>query len=472
MTVITMPDGTAVDFGDMPPDQIKALIAKKFPDVARPAPSAEQPATEQPYSGQILPFSKDAQGNVSFDIHAGLPGMITRGAELLRQGAPDARSDEGIGALTDAAMVASPVSAGARGGLGWAGAPAKRVPVKPPVPTSDELLSTGSFGFDMARQMDVRYNPADVQNMAMKLQSQLFKAGFRESNAPEVFSEIKNILRPVEPGAFASIDDLHAIRMALGKAAQNFNNPREQSAAVDAIRALDKFITNPDQKAVMAGPAAAAGGVWKDAMGNYAAGKRSDRLMGIEESTLRRAKASNSGLNIDNTIRQRVASVLDSPQKRAGFSPEEIALLEQVAEGTAPRNTLRWAGNLLGGGGGLAGGIAGGAGFAAFGPAGTAAAIAAPLAAKMGGNQLTKNALRKVDVATRERSPMYEQRAATAPPPLAPNPGVRTAMGRTVAGAPMAAEKEALFQKMMDKQVSPQEYEDYLRQKYAPQQGA
>lgn len=36
MTVITMPDGANVDFGDMPPDQIKALIKSKFPDIDKP----------------------------------------------------------------------------------------------------------------------------------------------------------------------------------------------------------------------------------------------------------------------------------------------------------------------------------------------------------------------------------------------------------------------------------------------------
>jgi hypothetical protein len=39
MTVLTMPDGQAVDFGDMPPDQIKALIQKKFPDIGKAAPA-------------------------------------------------------------------------------------------------------------------------------------------------------------------------------------------------------------------------------------------------------------------------------------------------------------------------------------------------------------------------------------------------------------------------------------------------
>lgn len=39
MTVVQMPDGVNVDFGDLPPDQIRALIAKKFPDAAKPKPA-------------------------------------------------------------------------------------------------------------------------------------------------------------------------------------------------------------------------------------------------------------------------------------------------------------------------------------------------------------------------------------------------------------------------------------------------
>lgn len=39
MTVVTMPDGTAVDFGNLPPDQIRSLIQRKFPDAVKGAPS-------------------------------------------------------------------------------------------------------------------------------------------------------------------------------------------------------------------------------------------------------------------------------------------------------------------------------------------------------------------------------------------------------------------------------------------------
>lgn len=478
MTVLTMPDGQAVDFGDMAPDQIKAIVQKRYPDWKPPPP-----AQGQPYKGQLLPFSKDAEGNVSFDINAGLPGMIKRAVEFpaaAMRGEIDPLSDEGIARAVEAGAIMTPVGAATRGGLGWAGAGRAKPKVK--TPTGKELLETGDYGFNLARQMDVRYDPRAVQNMVLKLRSQLHAAGFRKSNAERSFAELDELSKPFEPGSFASIDDLHAVRMALGKAAQNFNNPTDQDAAVQIIKAIDDFISNPDPKAVVAGPAAAAGAVWRDAMGNYAAGKRSDKLVdkpfSLEERAVRRTNATNSGLNQDNTIRQRVASLLDNPKTRAGFSAEEIALLETVANGTAARNVTRFIGNLLGGGGGLAAVVTGlGSGMLTGSkiPALVGAGVVGTgIGAKVAANHLTKRALNKAAQTVRQRSPLYEARlaASPAPPPLT-SPGTRSAMGRVVMGeATGKADKSAIFEELEKNRITPQEYEEYLRLKYAPQQGA
>lgn len=46
MTIVTMPDGQPVDFGDMPPDQIRALIQKKFPDAVAGVPPPKMGVVE------------------------------------------------------------------------------------------------------------------------------------------------------------------------------------------------------------------------------------------------------------------------------------------------------------------------------------------------------------------------------------------------------------------------------------------
>jgi hypothetical protein len=73
-----MPDGAQVSFpDDMPKERIRDLIASKYPE-AVPQPKPQQ----EPYSGSILPFSRDAEGNVSFDSNAGILGTIKRAVML------------------------------------------------------------------------------------------------------------------------------------------------------------------------------------------------------------------------------------------------------------------------------------------------------------------------------------------------------------------------------------------------------
>lgn len=499
MTVITMPDGKVVDFGTMPPDQIKTLIRQKYPDIGKAAAPAQEP-----YSGQLLPFSKDAQGNVSFDSNAGLLGVAKRAVTFpmdAMQGKVDPLSDEGIGRSLEAAGVMTPVSAASRGGLGWMGAkPSPKTTAA--TPTAGELKVTGGVGLDMARQADVRYIPSSVQNMAMKLQSQLFKDGFRarEGSAQTTFAELKGILRSNEPGAFVSIDDLHSVRQALQGIPRTPERAKDREAASRVIEAIDEFITNPDPANIMAGPVAGsgvgksgalapfdtatagaaqanaygkavnAGKTWKESIGNYGAAKRSQRLTGLEDDAELQAIATNSGLNVDNKIRQIAALIVRKPELRAGFSEEEINNLRNVAgEGAKARNALRWAANFLGGGGGL-GALVTGAGSSVLtgmtAPAAVgAAAIGVGLGAKVAANKITKNALRSVDEAVRQRSPLYQQRLSTAPPPQATAPGVRSIMGRPLTGV-LPAEPPP------PPQMTKEQYDEYLRQKWAAQQGS
>jgi hypothetical protein len=104
-----------------------------------------------------------------------------------------------------------------------------------------------------------------------------------------------------------------------------------------------------------------------------------------------------------------------------GYSPEEIAALENVVEGDKLRNSLRFYSNLTGGGGGLGAVISGAAGGAAGSAVGGAVGLpvvgaavggaipATGMAARLGAGALTKRSLRLADELIRSRSPLYEQ---------------------------------------------------------------
>lgn len=88
------------------------------------AAAPEPEARVEPYSGWLLPFSRDAQGNVAFDSDAGILGIAKGAINSLVSGATlpgdvyagriDPMSDEAIARSMDLALAASPASAGAR----------------------------------------------------------------------------------------------------------------------------------------------------------------------------------------------------------------------------------------------------------------------------------------------------------------------------------------------------------------------
>lgn len=376
------------------------------------------------YTGSILPFSVDAQGNASFDSNAGIVGAIKRVVTApgrVARGELDPMSDEAIGTAFETAAGFSPVSPAARAGAGWLGVQKTGERAKVEAPSAEALKGAASRAYDEARDLGVDYSSTAVRDMAQTAQAGLEKDGILAELAPKAFGILGKLQSPPE-GSVASLTGLEAARRALGHAARDFSNPTEQAAAQQIMEQLDGFIRQADPSTVVAGPAPAAAKLYDEARGNYAAAKRSDKLTGIEDTAELRAAAANSGLNLDNTIRQRIASLLTKPKDAAGFSEAERAGLEEVVRGTRGRNTARFVGNLAGGGGGLGavvtGGVAGAAGSAIGGPAGAVAGAAIPavgVGSKLVANALAKKALSGVDEMVRTRSPLYEQLAREAP---------------------------------------------------------
>jgi hypothetical protein len=390
------------------------------------------PAPDQSYKSSILPISKDAAGNVSFDSNAGilgslksaftLPGDVYTGKEQLR--GPDGEiTPEVIGRSMDFAGTFSPPTPGLRSGSGVI--PGEKQQLRkstPEVPTADDLFSEAGRNFDTMRESGVDYASDAVKNMAAATRARLEQEGFDAEVAGKTHSILEKLSSPPE-GSVANIKGLHSARKTFGKIAQNFNDPTDQSAASQAIRGLDEFIGADDPAAVVAGTASDAANALKAGNGNYAAASRSDSLTGIERAADLRASAANSGANTGNSIRQRVASALLKPKDTSGFSPEEVAALEQLVTGTKTQNATRYVGNLLGGGGGLGqmltAAVGAGTGAAAGGQVGAAIGAAAPIAvgatSKAISNALTRRALQSTDKAVRARSPLYEAMKEAAP---------------------------------------------------------
>jgi len=437
----------------MTPEQKRAvaLAAARKRLAAKETNAARGPERKM---GAVLPVSADETG-WQFDSNAGVVGAVKRAAMLpgdvasgevprmvplypeevgkSELGAIMVRNPEYYDRAMETAAISTPVNPMVRSGVKIVPGTTHNLRVRPP--TGEELRRAGSDGFDQGRALGVEFSPAAVNKMADVARAALEQKGFAQDNAPQSFNVLDALLKTPPPGFTASYNDLLRARARLKRARENFNNPSDKSAAEFLVRRIDDFVRGPDAASVVAGPASKLGKIHDEALGNYSASYRARDIGALEQNAIRRAKASNSGKNIGNTLRQRAASILENPKKTKGFTAEEIAALEKVATGTATQNLLRDVGNLLGGGGGLgnfvSGGAAGTLGYAVGGWPGAAAlggtAFLAGRGAKWASNRSTLNALRKVDEMSRKRSPLYA-RMKREGPMTAANPNKEAAL--------------------------------------------
>lgn len=393
--------------------------------------SRYQSESEEPaYRGSILPLSRMPDGSVKFDANAGivgalkravtLPGEVMRGDVPIRDDAGNL-TDEVIGRATEMGAVVSPANPMVRSGdkvIPGVASALKKPKVEPP--TAQQLLRAGGEGFDAMRATGAQYPASAVKRLAETAMIKLNQQGFDETTSPSTFAALKKLASPPDD-AVATIGNLHSARKVFGNIGQNFGTPADQAAAGIITRSLDDFISGVGAVSEGADPVSAArraaGALLAEGNLNYAAGKRSDLISGIERAADLRAAGANSGHNTGNAIRQRIASALLKERDTAGFSAAEKDALEGVVRGSRAANLTRDIGNKLGGGGGFSAAVGAGTGAAVgapFGAPGTGAMIGAAIPAVAGtaikgaSNKLTQSALKDADKLVRSRSPLYE----------------------------------------------------------------
>lgn len=420
----------------MSPEQEKALALARArqraqqansgweQDEARQNMNAMQPALSQ-WQGSILPVSKDEQGNAHFDSNAGIIGDIKRAFMLpgdVMSGQVDPSSDEAIARSLEFASTFSPINPGVRAGDNIVPGVARNLArAEVPVPTQDALKAAAKSDFNAMRDTNVDYLADAVKRMAETTKVNLEEQGFDPEVAGKTHKILDKLSSPPE-GGVANIRGLHSARKTFGKIAQNFNDPADQSAASQAIQGLDDFITAADPQITLAGSAPDAAALLQQGNANFAASKRSKTLTDLMDASQLRANAANSGANLGNTTRQRVANLLLNNKASSGFSPEELAALRSVNEGSFAANSTRRVGNMLGGGGGIGAsmiGLAGAGAGAMTGDLGlTTAGASLPLAGAVSrqvSNVLTERALRVAEELVRSRSPLYQSAVEAAP---------------------------------------------------------
>jgi hypothetical protein len=270
-------------------------------------------------------------------------------------------------------------------------------------PTAQQLKGAASAGYDAARASGATVPGDAVAAMSQQLQQTLQgDHGVIAKTAPKTFAILDELANP-PAGGMGTYSGLEAARRGLSAIAGEGGT--EGFAAQKAIGGLNPFIDSVAPQAA-------------DARANYAAAQRSNTISGelsrgntgFAERADAAAHASHSGANFDNNLRQRVKNFLQNENNLGGFSQAEIDALNDVVKGSLTQNTARYAGNVLGGGGGLGGAIAGLAAghYLGNGELGMALGLGAGRATKGLENTLARRSLNRVDEMVRMRSPLAD----------------------------------------------------------------
>lgn len=487
MTIVAMPDGTQVSFPDnMQPSAIKTLIQRKFPDAMEQAKASLATGLSEGKRGgdealQVASF-RDSQPSIA-DAVTDVPSEIANAAGEAMANIKGIANRGGMGPLEGLAatgkavlgvpqLLMSPITGAARSLIGHpmaqltqaagrviapdiaeqqdpqklyetakgdvdlaltAAAPGKAKAVKTSAPSIQELKAAATADYKSPEVAGLEVKPTTIKDYSTTTQAKLNNDGFDENVAPKTFG-ILSKLEKIPTGATVTGQNFNSLRKMLGKAAGSIE-PSEKAAASMAIEHLDEFIPKISPRDVISGDLGAAAETLDRARGNYNAASQAKK---IDEKLVQaeiRAGAANSGMNVANTIRQRMADVVLKPKEARGLLPEEIDQAKAIAEGSRTQNAIRMAGNVLGGGGGLGTVAAATAGGLATGGPGALAPLAG-FALRALSNKLTVRQAEKLSEAIRSRAPLASsnQKFAQAAAQLQQN---RTP--QTIAGAVIAA---------------------------------
>ena len=347
-----------------------------------------------------------------------LPAMVggpgSFGTKLATRVAAPALASETAGQLTkDTAYEPyARVGGAVLGGLGaGAIASARQAPGKA-VPSADDLLKTGSRGFEAVKKSGATIDPNDAAIIADGIKNKIFREGARPASQPALFSELDRLESLAKTGKPISMGDMESVRKAINDLKMSPDGAMRTHARAAVKELMDlQTIVLPQNVSV----------TLKDAIGNWAAGKRSNTVMGKAALADLNAATAGAGGNLDNASRQAIKQLVRPinndivpKAQRLGFNAAEIEQMNKAARGTVTGNTARLIGKAAPTGI-VSGSLSGGAGFAMGGPVGAIALPAVGMVAKKIGDMSTQRAITTLDSLVRSRSPLAAQVAQQLP---------------------------------------------------------
>lgn len=379
-----------------------------------------------PTTRQVIDSAPDPIVSPDYEPKTGLGGYLKTGAEFLpaaiggpeglaarlftRVAAP-AIGSETAGQLTRGTAI-EPYARVGGALLGGAGATAATRKFQEmaaarqagnAIPSTEDLLKSGSNGFEAVKASDAIIKPSSVEQMAKDIKTEMLNEGKHPTSEGQagVFAALDRLEAMGQSPGGVTPKDMEIIRRNLADLKPNL------LAGPTARMATDKFM----EKYSALGQGDLLNGsnpfpALKNAIADYAAGKRSETIQGkrnlAELNSNTPAGMLDSGVGgqaLQRTMKQLARPINNTNvpvARKLGFNTQEVSAINEAASGTKMTHAAELMDRLI--------------------PA-KLGAIPAMLARQIGG-LTTKRQVSALDSLVRSRSPMAAQVASQLPPPI------------------------------------------------------
>jgi hypothetical protein len=244
------------------------------------------------------------------------------------------------------------VVGGIGGGIG-AGVGANRVAnsltaaVKPRAPSLDALRAQTNRAYEQADAAGVVFTPEALQRVEQEAQKFLTSRAFTPEAHKDVMAAIQ-IFRGQAAQGNITLKGFEELRRAVRDVSFGQNVRPNEKAMIRAIdTAMRKVIDTPRPEDVLMGNAKAGSEALARARSLGRRVAKADELERRVQAAQNQANVSGAGGNVQNRMRAAAAKIVDPmyPYRQDGWTPQELAALQQIVDGTATQNTLRVLGN-------------------------------------------------------------------------------------------------------------------------------
>lgn len=194
------------------------------------------------------------------------------------------------------------------------------------VPSIEELEQAASTAFRKVDDAGIRIAQPKFSSAMQDIARAMQGTGLDETITPKSMAAIKRLQKASTSSP--TIGEVSLLRQVASNAAGSLEKPDARIGS-KIVGAVDDFVGGLTPGDLVSGDVGALPAL-KEARALWASKSKAEVIEDAIKRAENRAASSGSGGNVDNTIRQNIRSILDSPKKSRGFTDDERAALEKI----------------------------------------------------------------------------------------------------------------------------------------------